>query len=165
MKTRLLLASVLAAAAVGAPSWAHRGHSSLSVVLIEPDTGRVSIYHRMAAHDVEPALVAIAPKTQPSLDDPDTLKALEAYGARAFVLEAGGVRAPLTHTTTRLAGDGVELVYTARIRPPAQSVTVDSNLFEETHPDQENQVNVRRAKVTKTAVFRPGDRPQTVSFD
>jgi hypothetical protein len=42
---------------------------------------------------------------------------------------------------------------------------VDSNLFEETHPDQENQVNVRRAKVTRTAVFRPGQAAQTISFD
>jgi hypothetical protein len=59
----------------------------------------------------------------------------------------------------------VELVYSTRLRPPAKTLSVDSNLFEETHSDQENQVNVRRAKVTKTAVFRVGQGPQTISFD
>jgi hypothetical protein len=165
VRSASFLAAGLALAALASPAAAHRGHASLSVVLIEADSGRVSIYHRMAAHDVEPALITIAPDHQPSLDDPDTLKALETYGARAFVLEADGVRAPLTHTSTRLAGDQVELVYSTRIKPPAKSVTVDSNLFEETHADQENQVNVRRAKVTKTAVFRSGQGPQQISFD
>ena len=31
--------------------------------------------------------------------------------------------------------------------------------------DQENQVNVRRNKVTRTALFRPGDEPQRIAFD
>jgi hypothetical protein len=86
MRRSVIPVALGAVLALGSPALAHRGHSSLSVVLIEPDSGRVSVYHRMAAHDVEPALVAIAPSHQPSLDEPDTLKALEAYGARAFVL-------------------------------------------------------------------------------
>jgi hypothetical protein len=162
---RLLVSIAAALAAVATPVAAHRGHSSLSVVLIEPDTGRVTVYHRMAAHDVEPALVSIAPESQPSLDDPDTLRALEAYAGKAFTLSQEGARIALAHSGTRLAGDEVELIYSGRLKPPAKAVTVDSNLFEETHADQENQVNVRRAKVTKTAVFRPGQAAQTLSFD
>ena len=165
MRYRALLTAALLLAAAAGPALAHRGRSSLSVVEIDAASGAVTVTHRMAAHDVEPALLDIAPDAQPSVDDPDALAALEAYVGQAFVLVEDGRRAALTHVRTELAGDDVRLVYAARLRPPARTVTVDSNLFEETHPDQENQVNVRRAKVTRTAVFRPGQAAQTISFD
>jgi hypothetical protein len=164
MRMALLVAVALTAAA--SPVAAHRGHSSLSVVEIDAATGAVTVTHRVAAHDLEPALVRIAPGAQPSLDDADAVAALVAYAARAFVLrDEDGGRLALTHAATDLAGDDVRLVYTARLRPPARTVSVDSNLFEETHPDQENQVNVRRARITRTALFRPGDEPQDIRFD
>jgi len=162
MKRLIPILTALAAAA--SPAAAHRGHASLSVVVIDPATGAVTVTHRMAAHDVEPALVDIAPRAQPSLDDPDALAALVAHAGRAFVLADEGGRVALTHTATDLAGDDVRLVYTGRMKPPARAVMVDSNLFEETHADQENQVNVRRAKVTRTVVFRPGQAPERVVF-
>jgi hypothetical protein len=88
-----------------------------------------------------------------------------AYAGRAFSLSDDTGRITLTHKETDLAGDDVRLIYTGRVNLPAKSLMVDSNLFEESHPEQENQVNVRRAKVTKTAVFRPGAEPQRISFD
>lgn len=160
----LLCAAALIAAA--SPAAGHRGHSSLSVVVIDSVTGAVTVTHRMAAHDVEPALVDIAPDAQPSVDDPDAVAALVAYAGRAFQLwDADGLRVPLTHAETNLAGDDVRLVYTARLRAPARALSVDSNLFQESHPDEENQVNVRRAGVTRTVVFRLGDGPERVDFN
>jgi hypothetical protein len=162
------LASLVAAAMLALPGMAaaHRGHASLSVVEIDAATGAVTITHRMAAHDVEPALSVIAPDAQQSLDDAAAVAALVAYAGRAFqVWDAEGKPVALEHRETVLAGDSVELVYAARLAAPARAVTVDSNLFEEAHDDQENQVNVRRGKVTKTAVFRLGDGAQRISFD
>lgn len=163
---RRLLTAVAAAAALAGPAAAHRGHAALSVVEIDAATGAVTVTHRAAAHDVEPALSVIAPDAQQSLDDPAAVKALEAYGARAFRLwDAHGKAVVLTHRKTELAGDNVTLVYAAQIAPPATAVSVDSNLFEDAHADQENQVNVRRAKVTKSALFHLGADPQTIAFD
>ena len=160
----LLVGAVLLA--VPGAAVAHRGHASLTVMVIDAATGAVTISHRMAAHDVEPALSVIAPDAQQSLDDPAAVKALEAYAGIAFkVWDADGQTLALRHRETRLAGDSVELIYSAQLPAAARSVSVDSDLFENAHDDQENQVNVRRGKVTKTAVFRLGDAPQQISFD
>ncbi len=162
------LASLAAAAMLFLPAAAaaHRGHASLSVVEIDAATGAVTVMHRMAAHDVEPALSVIAPDAQQSLDDAAAVAALVAYAGRAFqVWDADGKRVALEHKATTLAGDSVELVYAAQLPAPARAVSVDSNLFEDAHDDQENQVNVRRGKVTRTAVFRLGDAAQRISFD
>lgn len=144
---------------------AHRGHASLTVVVIDEATGAVTITHRAAAHDVEPALSVIAPEAQQSLDDPAAVAALEAYAGRAFRLwDADGKAVALRHRATKLAGDSVELVYAAQLAAPARTLSVDSDLFEAAHDEQENQVNVRRGKVTRTAVFRLGDGPQRFTF-
>lgn len=165
---RRRLAAALAAVLMATPgaALAHRGHASLTVVEIEAATGAVTITHRLAAHDVEPALGQIAPDAQRSLDDADAVRALEAYAGRVFQLwDADGKPLVLTHTRTDLRGDDVELVYAARLPPGSKAVTVDSGLMESMFADQENQVNVRRNKVTRTALFRPGDEPQRIAFD
>ena len=75
MKRALLVAALVGALA--SPALAHRGHAGLTVVEIDPASGAVSVVHRFAAHDVEPALVSIAPEAQPSLDDPRAVADLE----------------------------------------------------------------------------------------
>lgn len=162
---RLALLALMTAFGLAGPAWAHRGNATLSVVEIDAATGAVTVTHRAAAHDVEPALVNIAPDAQPSVDDPEALAALVAYANQAFGLWDGGKRVALTHVRTELAGDDVRLVYAGRLSPAARSVTVDSNLFEETHADQENQVNVRRGRITRTAVFRPGQPAASLPLD
>lgn len=163
---RLLALGAAALLALPGAAAAHRGHASLSVVEIDAATGAVTITHRMAAHDVEPALAVIAPDAQQSLDDADALKALEAYARRVFRLwDAEGRAVGLEHKATRLAGDSVELVYVTNLPPPVQAITVDSGLLEDAHADQENQVNVRRNKITRTVLFRVGDAPQKVVFE
>jgi hypothetical protein len=162
---KAFVAAMAAVALMAVPAFAHRGRSTLSVIEIDATTGTVVVTHRMAAHDVEPALVKIAPEAQPSVDDPYAMEALIAYAARAFILSDGSGPVELKHRGTDLAGDDIRLTYVGRLAPPASSVIVDSNLFEESHPDQENQVNVRRSKVTRTAVFRVGSAPQSITFD
>lgn len=159
------LAAAALALLLPATASAHRGHSSLSVVEIDPRTGEFTVEHRMAAHDVEPMLVSIAPDAQPSLDDPEALAALRAYGGRAFrVWPASGAPAALTFVDDELVGDNVRLRYRGRLPTPVTAVRVDSDIGEETHDDQENQVNVRVGGVTRTVLFHRGSGSQAVTF-
>lgn len=151
------------ALAAAVPALAHRGHSSLSVVEIAAD-GSVKVSHRMAAHDVEPALRDIAPDAQPNLDDPEALAALVRHVERAFTLAtADGRRVVLRHIGSELSGDDVRLSFEGTISQLGADLLVDSDLLESYYPGQENQVNVRRGGVTRTLVFRRGDAPGRVA--
>lgn len=159
--------AVAAAALLGAtPTLAHRGHGGLTVVVINAETGAVSVTHRFAAHDVEPALVTVAPDAQPTLDDPLAVAALEDHLARRFRLEVDGTRVELDHAATDLAGDNIRIDY-AGAGPSGvavRAVRVDLDFFPGVHDDQEQQVNIRVSGVTRTVVFRPGSEAQTVTF-
>ena len=146
--------------ALGAPAHAHRGHASLAVVEIDAKSGGVVVTHRMAAHDVEPALVEIAPAAQPSLDDPDAMQALVAYVGRAFVIR-GVTLAPAGQT---MAGDTLVLRYSGRLKGKPRQLLISGALFGETWSDHATQVNVRRAGITRTLHFRPGDAEKPVSL-
>ena len=161
---RLGLLVVLALGLAG-PAAAHRGHSGLTVVEIAPATGAVSVVHRFAAHDVEPALVSIAPDAQPSLDDPTAVAALEAHLAARFRIDVDGAQVALHRTETALAGDNIRIQFDGeRPAPSARSIRIDLDFFPGVHDDQEQQVNVRVDGVTRTVVFRPGSAAQTVDF-
>lgn len=149
---RLAVAAV-AMMLAAVPAAAHRGHATLSVVEIDAKSGAVTVTHRMAAHDVEPALVDIAPDAQPSLDDPDAVKALAAYVGRSFRI--AGV--PLMLVGESLAGDQVVLRYMGRLKGRPASLMIAGAMFGETHPDHTTQVNVRRAGETRTLHFSASD--------
>lgn len=149
---------LVAAAVMAVPAGAHRGQASLSVVAID-DKGGVTVTHRFAAHDVEPALVKIAPDAQPSLDDAEAVEALVAYVGRRFGVQG----AVLTLKSKVLAGDDVTMVFAGRMAKSAK-VSVRADFFGETHPGHSAQVNVRRGGVTRSLWFKPGDGAQTVSF-
>ena len=162
---RLGLPVLAAALLLATPALAHRGHGGLTVVVIDGDTGRVTVTHRFAAHDVEPALVTVAPEAQPTLDDPAAVSALEEHLDRRFRLEVNGERIDLDHAGTDLAGDNIRVDYAGGAADaPVRSVRVDLDFFPGVHDDQEQQVNVRVAGVTRTVVFRPGSPAQTVVF-
>ncbi|WP_017667417.1 DUF6702 family protein [Sandarakinorhabdus sp. AAP62] len=153
-----LLAAIALLLAV--PAAAHRGHASLAVVEIDARSGAVSVTHHLQAHDVEPALVDIAPDAQPSLDDPDALQALVAYVGQRFRIS--GVRlAPAGQT---LAGDTVLLRYIGRLKGRPKTVLIAGALFGETWDDHSTQVNVRRGGLTRTLQFRPGDPEKPVNL-
>lgn len=163
MKPVLLVAALVGALA--SPALAHRGHSGLTVVEIDPASGAVSVVHRFSAHDVEPALVSIAPEAQPSLDDPRAVADLETHLRQRFRLDIDGVAIPVTHAATDLAGDNVRVAFTGETADrDIAAVTIDLDFFPGVHDDQEQQVNVRINGVTRTVVFRPGSAAQTVMF-
>jgi len=157
---RLLRRSILVLAATillpVAPAWAHRGHGTLSVVEIDAVTGVVTVSHRLEVHDTEPALVLVAPEAQPSLDDPDAVRALTDYVGRKFALRINGKTVPLVLKETGLGASDVRLVYAARIAPgdTGGEIDVRSGLFAEVYGDQVNQVNIRRRGITRTLIFR-----------
>lgn len=161
---RALIAAALAAA-LATPALAHRGHAGLTVVEIDPASGAVSVVHRFSAHDVEPALVSIAPEAQPSLDDPRAVAELETHLRQRFRLDIDGAAIPVTHAATDLAGDNVRVSYAGETTDQSiAAVTIDLDFFPGVHDDQEQQVNVRINGVTRTVVFRPGSTAQTVTF-
>jgi hypothetical protein len=163
---RALLLGLALMAASAAPAVAHRGHAGLTVVEIDATAGTVVVKHRFAAHDVEPALVSIAPDAQPTLDDPAALAALEAHLDQRFRLDVDGARAELDRTSTQLAGDQIRVEFAGRLAldRPVREVVVDLDFFPGVHDDQEQQVNVRTGGVTRTVVFRPGAEAQTITF-
>jgi hypothetical protein len=154
------LATALALLLAAMPAEAHRGHASLAVVEIDAKSGAVTVTHRMAAHDVEPALVAIAPDAQPSLDDPDAFKALIAYVGQRFRI--GGVR--LSPAGQRLVGDDVELRYIGRIKGKPKTLLIAGALFGETWDDHSTQVNIRRAGITRSLNFAASDGEKSIAL-
>jgi hypothetical protein len=134
MKRALLVAALVAALA--SPALAHRGHAGLTVVEIDPASGAVSVVHRFAAHDVEPALVSIAPEAQPSLDDPRAVAELETHLRQRFRLDIDGAAIPVTHAATDLAGDNVRVAFAGETSsprtaasPPSRSTSTSSPAF------------------------------------
>lgn len=163
MKRALLAAFLIVGLAT--PVLAHRGHAGLTVVEIDPASGTVSVVHRFSAHDVEPALVSIAPDAQPSLDDPRAVAELETHLRQRFRLDIDGAAIPVTHAATDLAGDNIRVEFAGETDDRSiAAVTVDLDFFPGVHDDQEQQVNVRINGVTRTVVFRPGSAAQTVTF-
>ena len=138
---------------LASPAAAHRGHATLSVIEIDARTGAVLVTHRMAAHDVEPALVDIAPDAQPSLDDPAAMAALVAYVGRYFRI--AGV--PLNFAAKSLAGDAVILRYTGRLKGKPTTLRISGGLFGETYADHSTLVNVRRGGMTRSLNFGPNE--------
>lgn len=162
---RLLLTALLAFG-LATPALAHRGHDGLTVVEVDAVSGAVSVVHRFAAHDVEPALVSIAPDAQPSLDDPAAVAALEDHLAQRFRLDVDGRTVTLVRAATDLAGDNIRIRFTGQISSASalDQVTIDLDFFPGVHDDQEQQVNIRTGGVTRTLVFRPGDGARAVRF-
>ena len=164
MLKRIVLTAALIAG-MASPALAHRGHGGLTVIEIDPGSGAVSVSHRFAAHDVEPALPSIAPEAQPSLDDPRAVADLEAHLGARFRLAVDGAPVAVSHAGTVLAGDNVRVEFAGETADRAiEAVTVDLDFFPGVHDDQEQQVNVRLNGVTRTVVFRPGSEAQTVTF-
>ena len=164
MFNRTLLTAALIAG-LATPAVAHRGHAGLTVIEIDPVSGTVSVMHRFAAHDVEPALPTIAPEAQPSLDDPRAVADLEAHLGARFRVSIDGADVPVSHAGTTLAADNVRVDFAGETADrDIDEVTVDLDFFPGVHDDQEQQVNVRIDGVTRTVVFRPGSTAQTVSF-
>ena len=155
----LLLAPLLLATAV-TPAHAHRGHSSLAVVEIDAKSGALSVTHILQAHDVEPALVDLAPDAQPSLDDPDAMAALVAYLGRQFRI-AGVALSPAGQ---RLSGDKVELRYIGRLKGKPAQLRISGSLFGDSYDDHQTQVNVRRAGITRTLLFGPADPARSLAI-
>jgi hypothetical protein len=160
----LLAAAGLALAA--SPAAAHRGHGALSVVEIDAKTGAVTVSHRVPAHDAEPALAAIAPDAQASLDDPEAVDALKRYMAQRFSVAVASKPVALTLKDMTLGADEVRFEYAGQLAPsdaPA-AVTVRAPLFSDVYADQVNQVNIRRLGVTRTLVFSGPEagEPQTI---
>lgn len=162
----LLGGLVFAGVLVAGHTSAHRGHAGLTVVEIDASTGAVQVTHRFYAHDVEPALVSIAPEAQPSLDDTRAVADLEAHLGARFRLEIDGQAIDLVHEETLLAGDTVRIGFAGAGAAEAavRSVTVDLDFFPGVFDDMEQQVNVRTRGVTRTILFRPGSAAQTVQF-
>lgn len=155
---RLLFALVLCAA----PAGAHRGHDFISIVTLQAD-GIVTVSHRFEAADIEPALGRIAPDAQPTLDDPDAIRGLQAYLGRRFQLAGEKGRILLTPGKVDIDAQEVRVAFTGRASKGIAAVTVRSTVLDDVYPHQVNQVNVRRGKTVRTLAIHGGE-PHVVRF-
>ena len=147
---------------VAAPVQAHRGHDALSVVTLDA-AGGVTVSHRFEAHDLEPALAAIAPGAQASLDDPAAVAALVTYLGRRFTLASERGPIALRPGEIEIGSSQVRIAFTGRAARPPARLAVTSRLLTDVYPRQVNQVNVRFGKLVRTLVFKSDDA-QTVSL-
>lgn len=138
---------------------AHRGHNTLSIVDIDTK-GVVTVTHVLSAHDTEPELVTLAPDAQPSVDDPEALKALERHLSRNFTVNGQA----LELVSTEFKGDDLTLVYRGKLKSPAKTVTIDYDLFPDSETAPVGMVNVHENGVVKSLTFLRGDGPQAVDF-
>lgn len=158
----IALSAVLLALVGGGAALAHRGHATLSVVVVDPVSGEVTVTHRMAAHDAEPAMAVIAPEEQPSLDNEAAMQAFVAHIESHFTVNGDTLR----FEAREAEGDELTLVFKGRVKTPVRAVVIEADLLPEvTASPPEFQVNVRLGKVTRTLLFRPGDRAQTAVFE
>lgn len=163
----VVLLAAVSLALTPLPAAAHRGHGALSVVEIDVKSGEVRVSHRVATHDAEPALALIAPDAQTSLDDPDAVEALKLYMGKRFVMAVADEPVTLALKNMTLGADEVRLEYVGNI-PASQtraSVAVIAAMFADIYGDQVNQVNIRRAGVTRTLVFTGAEAATPQALD
>ena len=156
------LIAVLVAFGGGGAALAHRGHATLSVLVIDPATGEMTVTHHMAAHDAEPALAIIAPDEQPSLDDDIAIEAFVAHIENHFRVNDE----TLMFETRSNKGADHRFVFKGKVRTPVRAVVIEADLLPQVDgktPDF--QVEIRLGKVTRTLLFHPGDSAKTAMFD
>ena len=151
---RALLCGALAAAALS-PAAAHRGHDALTVVTVAAN-GALTVSHRFEASDIEPALAEIAPTAQPSLDDPEAVKALVAYLQRHFTVSSERGPIVLSPQKTELGASEVRISFTGDAGRAVRRLTLRSDLLGGVYPGQVNQVNIRAGTTTRTVVLAAG---------
>lgn len=139
---------------------AHRGHDMSTVVTIATD-GTVTVSHRFQAHDLEPALVRIAPEAQPSLDDPAAIEGLRRYVRAGFLMAQKGRPIALSPQEMDLQGDEVRIDLKGKLSMPPDGLVVASSLLADVYPKQVNQILVRYGKLARTIIARD-DEPQAV---
>ncbi len=142
------------------PAAAHRGHDALSVVTIAADR-TLTVSHRFAASDIEPALATIAPRAQPSLDDPDAVVALVQYLGRNFSLSSERGPIKLTPGPVDLGASEVRVIFTGTAPASLRRLTVTSDLLGDVYPRQVNQVSITSGKIVRTVTLSRGD-PKTI---
>lgn len=162
MRLRRFLMALAALATLAVPVSAHRGHDSISVVTIAVN-GALTVSHRFEASDIEPALGEIAPGAQPSLDDPDAVKALVAYLGDQFTLSTERGRIRLTPGKVELTPSEVRIAFIGAAPAGARRLTVRSDVLGGIYSGQVNQVNVNAGSLHRTLAMAAGDS-QTVAL-
>ncbi|MFN3424408.1 MAG: DUF6702 family protein [Novosphingobium meiothermophilum] len=158
---RMAVAAFGLLAAAVPPAGAHRGHDAMSVVTVEP--GRIAVSHRFEAHDLEPALAAIAPAAQTSLDDPDAIEALKGYLQARFTVRVGAKPVPLAFRSIDVGVRQVRVDYEGTLRGTPKTLSLQSTILRDVYAKQVNQVVVRRGQTVRTLRFA-GSEAQIVSF-
>lgn len=166
MMIRLAAACALlpALTMAGAPAaLAHRGHDAMSVVRVEAD-GRVAVSHRFEAHDIEPALAAIAPEAQVSLDDPEAIAALKRYLLRHFTLSVDGEPVMLRYVASDIGASQVRFDLVGTLPEGAKTIEIASTILRDVYPGQVDQAMVHTAKSVRTLRFA-GSEIHEVALD
>jgi hypothetical protein len=141
---------------------AHRGHDAMSVVTVG-DNGALIVSHRFEAHDLEPALAAIAPQAQASLDDPVAIEELKTYLLAHFSVSADGAPVQLAVAAVEIGVRDVRVDYSGTIKGKPKALELRSTILRDVYPRQVNQVLVRRGQNVQTLRFS-GDEAKVVTL-
>ena len=144
---------------------AHRGHQGVCLVVIDEKTRDVRIAHVFSAHDLEPELVTIAPQAQPSVDDPDALKALIDHMATRFSVNRQSSK-PLGH---EFEADQLRFTYGLKLKSVRGPIKIAYDLFPYSTRHVTTRITIRFVPikgppVVKSLTFQPGDSPKSVVF-
>jgi hypothetical protein len=141
---------------------ARESRPTLGAVRIDA-RGALVVTHHMTAHDIEPGVLRqIAPQAQPRLDDPQALAALTDDVGKQFVIAEGDTTVSLVLDKTPLAGDDIALRDRGQLRQPDAEVQVRDALLADVVAEIDNQLNVHRARTTRTLRFTDGAAWRTV---
>lgn len=167
MTRRSLLPMIAATLSFGRTSnlTAHGLHAAFTLIDIDPTTEVWRVVHRMFTQDVGTLIKArtndgVAVGSGASFE-----AAMESYIKTAFTFRDGnGTVLPLAWSHASIGDDVVAIYFSGERQTPIRRFIVDSQLLMETNPDQVNTVNLTLNDITRTAVFRDGDKPQLLTF-
>ena len=134
---------------------AHRMDAAMSLIEVNPRTGRLEVTHTLYAHDMEDALRAGAVPLS-WFETRQGKNAIRDYCLAQFTLtDTQGVPIALTFVGVELRGDVINVFFDAP-RYGGASIIIDSNFLHEASDSQINRVNVRAGGRTVSEVFEAG---------
>jgi hypothetical protein len=145
----------------GANAMAHRMNVAMSVIEVNPNSKRLEITHSLYAHDLEGALGAGSVNLT-WFETSQGEAALRAYCLAQFSIASSNGRAiALRFVGVELRGDLIN-IYFEGPRVQGNALLVQSSFLQEMSDSQINQVNVRAAGRTNSAIFQTGARAKQI---
>jgi hypothetical protein len=149
--------------ALSSAALAHRMNSAMSLIEINPSSGKIEVTHTLFAHDLEGVLGA-GSVSMNWFETAQGEAAIRTYCERKFVLNSqNGRPISLIFVGVELSGGQVNVYFEGR-QPRGRTFTVDADFLQEVSDSQVNRVNLRAHGQTVSAVFRAGEAAKSLAI-